>query len=396
MGPRRDCRRLRPAYPEHPPRRHRRLRVRRRGRRAASPGVDAVDARGLPRRSRSGAIPGTDSRGLETVAGAASVLYRRLRTARRCLAGSAAPGDVGVRPAPRPHLRRARARSAQHAQMPGDVAAASSAWGLRGANLPAEGQCHRAARRGAEGHVRRRRYHARRPRRLRRRAAAGGARCRASSDRLERCRRDRRGGDGRPCRFCGAGGGRTCGGARSAGEARLDGARRRRALRNRPSSCIEGVAIRGGAPPHARHSAGGAGRRWHRRRWANVEAYGDRREQRGAGRDAEISQLLGCRLLDWRPGRHREWWSCSGYQPVNTERRSRAQRGRCPGAPDAPLVSLLDSENGCRPVRVRARYSLWCAVHSYAFSGHVRIVDCRHRRPHRPERGVPLQRPFCG
>ena len=64
VGARRDRRRLRPPHPRDPARRHRRVPLRRRGRRPASPGLGAADARSVPRGGRSGAVSRADREGL--------------------------------------------------------------------------------------------------------------------------------------------------------------------------------------------------------------------------------------------------------------------------------------------------------------------------------------------
>ena len=61
--------------PHDPPRRDRRVPLRRRRRRPASPGLGAADARSVPRRGRSGEVPGADQRRTAAVAGEARVLY---------------------------------------------------------------------------------------------------------------------------------------------------------------------------------------------------------------------------------------------------------------------------------------------------------------------------------
>ena len=97
MGTRRDRRRLRASHSRDPARRDRRLPVRRRRRRPASPGVDAADDRGVPRGRGSGTISGADSGRSASVAGEARVLHG---------SSSAGPDCAGADPRSAAHQRR--------------------------------------------------------------------------------------------------------------------------------------------------------------------------------------------------------------------------------------------------------------------------------------------------
>ena len=100
VGPPGDPRRLRADDPHHPSRRDRRVRVRRRWRRPASPGVDAIDAGSVSSRRGSSEVPRTDQRRPAPMAGVEVLLHRRLRRASRCTGcARARPAAASVRQA---------------------------------------------------------------------------------------------------------------------------------------------------------------------------------------------------------------------------------------------------------------------------------------------------------
>ena len=150
---------------------------------------------GVPRRGRSQRRSPIRFAGRPAAVAGEEVLLHRPASAARPAAGTGAArakarrrccmftGGDDLRPAARPHLQRDRRRSAQHAQVPGHVAAAAAAgrvddgFGSGPARLsPAR---HGAARRRQPRRsrdVRRRRHALAEPGRLRRRQRAGGAR----------------------------------------------------------------------------------------------------------------------------------------------------------------------------------------------------------------------------
>ena len=108
-------RRLRADDPHHPPRRDRRLRVRRRGRRPTSPDVVAPHARGVPPGGRPHRVPRPDQGRSAAVAAEEVLLHRRLRrSAWRWPAGRWGTDAAAVRRRrdlrrrARPHLQRNR------------------------------------------------------------------------------------------------------------------------------------------------------------------------------------------------------------------------------------------------------------------------------------------------
>ena len=140
---------------------------------------------------------------------------------------------VRIRPAPRPHVQRAWPRSAQHAQVSGNVAAVAPAGAVTGTDVPIDGDRRWRARRRAGAHVRRDRHDADRAWRLRRPVAPVRADRVPPGHRRGRHGRGHGGGGERACRRRAAARRRSCRPSRSPREAAHARAERDGAVRNR-------------------------------------------------------------------------------------------------------------------------------------------------------------------